>query len=327
MRKILKLFAKVILTLLLLIVVVTSVLAIRHKILTGKDEKLVENAYGENFTLSTKEKINYTFYDSPSEEVAVILPGFGCASTHYEFDAFAKGLSNDYKIVIYEPLGVGLSDDTDRDRTSENYCNELHELMNHLGYKSYTLIGHSISGIYSLKYTQMFPDEVKAFIGIDASVPHQVEESKGMEKPANQIMVYGLMKTLYINTGIHRLLTELSFDQTLKNIPTIKSDEDKKKARAINCIHILNKTQLTEIQTFEDNAKEGFNYKFPENLPVLYILSKDTCKNSSTHWEQLHKNLLPNDKSKVICIDGNHYLHNSNLDGVLKTIKDWKNVK
>lgn len=323
MRKILKLIGKALLVLILLVAVTTIILAVRHNILSKKDAKKVKNAYGEFYRLSTGEDVNYTFYDSPSEDVAVILPGFGCSSTHYEFDALAKGLSDKYKIVLYEPLGVGLSDQTERERLSENYCKELHELMCHLGYQKFTIIGHSISGIYSLKYTQMYPNDVKAFIGIDASVPEQVKEAKGLEKPENMVILYGLLKTLYINTGIQRALTELSFKKTLETIPTITDEKDKENALALNCIHQLNKTQLAEINDFKINAEDGYDLKFPEQTPVLYILSNDTIKTSSLDWEDLHSKLITNKNSKIVKIDGNHYLHTSNLDGVLDTIKGW----
>ena len=95
-----------------------------------KDLEVIANAkYGEFFTTSNGDRVNYTLYDSESEQVAVILPGLECISAHYEFDVFAIKLSDKYKVVVYEPPGVGISDWSDTERTVENYSKELHELM------------------------------------------------------------------------------------------------------------------------------------------------------------------------------------------------------
>ena len=109
--------------------------------------------------------------------MAVILPGLECISAHYEFDALAIKLSDKYKVVVYEPPGVGLSDWTDTERSVENYSEELHELMQHLGYDRYTIIAHSMAGLYSLYYANQYPDEVETFIGIDAAAPAPIEEA------------------------------------------------------------------------------------------------------------------------------------------------------
>ena len=322
MKKILKILRNIVLGFILLILVTTAILAIRHNILSKKDNAFLKNAYGENFKLSTGENINYTFYDSPSEDVAVIIPGFGCASVHYEFDAVAKGLKDKYKIIMFEPLGVGLSDETKRDRTSENCCKELHELMEHLNYNKYTLIGHSIAGLYALKYSEMYPDEVRSFVGIDASVPNQINYGPKETKPENTYKSYKLMRTFLVNTGIYRVLNELSFKKTLEQIPTITSKEDKKKALALNCTNILNDTQMNEIKNMEQNAKDSIDLKFPENIPVLYMLSNETCK-VMPEWEKLHKDVSTSKDSKVLILKGAHYLHAENLKDVLKTIKAW----
>lgn len=322
MKKLLKRIGKILLGLIVLLLITTAILTIRHDILSKKDAKFLKGAYGENFKLSTGESINYTFYDSPSEDVAVILPGFGCASVHYEFDAVAKGLTDKYKIIMFEPLGVGLSDETKRERTSENYCKELHELMEHLNYKKYTLIGHSIAGLYALKYSEMYPDELKSFVGIDATVPDQINYGPKSTKPKNVYSTYKLMRTFFVNTGIYRVLNELSFKETLKKIPTITSKEDKKKALAIYNTNILSDTQMNEIKNMEQNSKDSISLKFPENIPVLYMLSNENCK-VIPEWEKLHKDIITNKDSKVLILNGPHYLHNENLEDVLKTIKEW----
>ena len=237
-RKILKAIG----ILLAFIAAVVIVLAVRNMILTKKDRELFEGAYGEYCTTANG-RINYTFYDSSSDKVAVLLPGFGSASAHYEFDTLAKRLNADYKIIIVDPLGVGLSDGTETERTVENYCSELHELMQYLGYDRYTLIGHSIAGLYSLYYANQYTDEVESFIGVDASVPHQADSDLWLAKPDNQYKLYKVIRVAFIKTGIYRVVTELSMDSVMELIPTL-TEADRDIVCAMNCTVPMNDTQM-----------------------------------------------------------------------------------
>ena len=324
-KKIFKTILKVIGVIFAVIVLAVIVLTIRNGIKNRSDAKLIEGAYGEEYVLSTGEKMNYTFYDSTSDKVAVILPGFGSSSVHYEFDAVAKGLKDDYKIIIVEPLGYGLSDNTDRDRTVDNYCDELHQLMSYLmesqDFDSYTIIGHSIAGLYAVKYANLYEDEVDAFIGIDASVPCQVDAPSMKAQNDSTATTYKANRLLLVDTGIYRLLTDLSIDMTMSQIPTIPESE-KEIFHAMNCNEQLNDTQIDEIGRLKSNLTECKDLKFPESVPVLYVLSGDNCK-AIPEWEKLHKDIVTDPDSKVVVIDGPHYLHLYNLDGLMNEIDKW----
>jgi pimeloyl-ACP methyl ester carboxylesterase len=306
----------------LIILVAVAILTVRHHIKSKSDRKIFANAYGEYFTTSHGDRINYTFYDSSSDDVAVILSGYGCSTAHYEFDTFADKLKDDYKIIIVEPLGVGLSDGTTRKRTVENYCEELHELMQYLEYDKYTIIGHSIAGLYSLYYANQYTDEVEAFIGIDASLPHQSDDAPWIAKPKNTRMLYKIIRVAFVKTGIERLITELSFDQTMKQIPTL-TDDDRDKALALYCTASLTDTQMDEMNELPDNMNKCYDMKFPLEVPVLYVLAKENTE-SMASWEQIHKDAVTNPKSKVTVIDGEHYLHFTSLDVLVDEIQKWK---
>lgn len=107
------------------------------------------------------------------EETVVLLPGFGTASPALDFKMLVDELSPFYKVVVVEPFGYGLSDETDKERTADNMVTEVHEALQQLNIDRFTLMGHSIAGIYGLNYVNKYPNEVNAFIGIDSSVPTQ----------------------------------------------------------------------------------------------------------------------------------------------------------
>ena len=310
---------KVFCILMIVLAVVIGASSVRNALLSDRDAKLVQNAYGKYYTTPEGEKINYTYYDNGAEHLAVILPGYGCSSAHYEFDSFAKRLSDRYNFVIVDPLGVGLSDGTTRKRSAENYCKELHGLMSSLGYNKYTLIGHSIAGIYALKYCNMYENEVEEFIGIDASVPAQINIGSKFTKPDVQYKINKVLRVTLVDTGIYRILTESSFDSVLSQIPTIENDE-KKTVLALYTTNQMNDTQLSEGKCLEDNLRNCSDLTFPPSIHVLYILSRDNCK-QLPEWEQIHRTMVEKSNGEVKVIDGGHYLHLTNLDGLIKAIE------
>ncbi len=320
-RKIVKNIFKVLGIILAVIAAVIVILAIRNVIKNSSDRKKCENAYGEYYTTESGDRINYTFYDSDSEKVAVILPGYGCASVHYEFDSFAKAINDDYKLILVEPLGYGLSDEASTPRTVENYCNELHGLLSSLGYDKYTLIAHSIGGIYSLYYANQYTDEVEAYIGIDSSVPHQQDADIWMAKPKNTALLYKFMNIGLSKTGIYRVLTELGGTKAFDTVPTLTEDE-KEKFLEMSCYTAMNKTQMDEMANIEYNFDKTYDLKFPESVPVLYVLCSSNTE-MMPGWEQIHKDLVTNPKSKVIVIEGEHYLHYTSFDALISEIDNW----
>ena len=319
-KRILKILSIILIALALFV----AALSIRHHFKSKSDRELFTDAYGEFYTTPGGERINYTIYDSSSDKVMVILPGFGCSSAHYEFDALAKDLSDLYKVIIVEPLGVGLSDETDRDRSVENYCSELHGLMQHLDFDSYTILGHSISGVYILDYANRYPNEVEAFIGIDATLPRQWEICPKAALPENQYKQDKILKYLLVNTGIYRFLTELSFDKYLKDIPTITNDE-KPIVLAMYCTDQLRPTQLREMKSLRANSEACLNEKFPESIPVLYLLSEDNC-NLMSEWDDIHEEVIVNPSSRVTILKGGHYLHLDNREGVVEAIRKFASI-
>jgi hypothetical protein len=94
------------------------------------------------------------------DQTIVLLPGFGTGSPVLDFSPLTDELASTYRVVVVEPLGYGLSDQTDVPRTTANIVSEIHEAVSALGIDRYVLMGHSIAGISALDYVERFRDEV-----------------------------------------------------------------------------------------------------------------------------------------------------------------------
>lgn len=141
-----------------------------HQTATANEAKNLP-AYGQYVEVGGK-RMNAVVAGSGPETI-VLIPGFGTAAPALDFDPLIKKLSSKAHVIALEPFGFGLSDPTDQPRTAENIVKEMHQAVSQLGADKYTLMGHSIGGIYGLKWAQLFGNEMTAFIGIDSSVPTQ----------------------------------------------------------------------------------------------------------------------------------------------------------
>lgn len=317
-----KIILRTFIALLALIAIIIAILTIRNQILTKRDRAFAADAYGEYYTTPEGAKMNYTVFDNGAEEDAVILPGYGSSSVRYEFDSFMYELKDQYNFIVVEPLGYGLSDGASTERSVSNYCEELHGLLASINRNHYTLIAHSIGGLYSLYYANQYPDEVNAFIGIDATVPHQIDAQTPDIQPENAYKSYKRMRVLLYGTGINRVMTERSFDQYTGTLLAHLSETDIEKARALNVSNTINDTLLDEMRMYAPNMHECYDMKFPESIPVLYVLSQSNC-NTIAGWKDFHSAHITAPESKITVIDGGHFLHNENLNGLKTEITAW----
>ena len=72
-----------------------------------------------------------------------------------------------------------------------------------------------------------------------------------------------------------------------------------------------------------ENSENCSDKKFPESVPVLYLISRDNC-NLIPGWDDIHKDVITDPDSRVVVLDGGHYLHLENRAAVVKEIKNWK---
>lgn len=321
-RKILLIIASCLIAVFILSLVINSIVARRRW-------SEIEGAYGEYYQTSHG-RINYSVIGDKGDTI-VILPGQGSVSPHYEFLSLAERLAESHKIIIIEPLGYGLSDDTDDPRTAENICNETHEVLSYLGENRYYLLGHSISGLYELLYANMFENELLGVIGLDSSVPQQIDE-RNWDLGAFGLKFY---RFLFIDTGFLRLsfigiedypdevLDNSMLQGTIMQCFAVLPTSDRATLAELYCNRAQNSTMITEYAMFNDNCTSILDLSFPESVPVLYILASDSV-DSTPQWLSWHTALASNNaKSSVCVVNSNHYVHLSAESEVFTKIEEW----
>jgi len=312
MKKIFRILLKTIIAIVLAIVLFIAIVFIVN-VISNKVEKGKIDSYGQLVPVDGK-NMNVTIQGNGKETV-VLLTGYGTAAPAIDFKPLVDELAPNYKVVVIEPFGYGLSDVTEKERTTENIVNEIHECLQQLNINRYTLMGHSIAGIYGLEYVNKYENEVSAFVGIDSSFPTQ----GGNDEPFPTGM-YKLLK----NSGFYRLIIKLNPEQ----IVAPDGDENtREQIRMITLKNIMNRNIISEGENFKRNFESAEKFAFPKNLPVIFFLQANNTDVEG--WEQKHVeqiNGLVN--GKVMTFEGDHYLHHTRSKEIVENYRSFmENLK
>lgn len=266
-------------------------------------------SYGQRVDVNGS-KMNVLVTGSGLKDV-VLLPGFGTSSPVLDFAPLVRDLAKDHRVIVVEPLGYGLSDGTDRERTTENIVQEVHSALQSLHVNRYILMGHSIAGIYGIDYVKRYPDEVSAFVGIDTSVPGQ--PGTDTQFPT------GLMAAAK-NLGLLRVITAIAFADD--NNPAY-SDYANHQMQMLTNRNSMSPTYLNEMEHIGTNFQRALGTGFPKDLPLLLFAVAENKQNPE--WLELHRRQAASvTDGTVVPIPGEHYLHHTHAGEIADGVRAWE---
>ncbi|MFF2015808.1 alpha/beta fold hydrolase [Paenibacillus sp. NPDC058177] len=305
----LKIIGAVIIAIILFLAIVFTV-----NIISNKSEQGKIVPYGQLVPVDGKHM--NALIQGEGEETVVLLPGFGTASPVLDFKSLIEELSPFYKVVVLEPFGYGLSDQTEKERSTANIVSEIHEALQRLQIDRYILMGHSISGIYGLDYVNKYPNEVSAFVGLDSSVPSLSEK----EISSSTISVLKLLK----KSGVIRLNSKLVDDPTAE-LPF--DDATKEQLRLFANKNMYNSTTMNEAGSMYSNFKAAEELTFPKELPLIFFVQAHHP--ATDRWLPEHeKQVKDSVHGKVMTFDGGHYLHRIHAKDIVENLNEFmKEIK
>ncbi|RLP77975.1 alpha/beta hydrolase [Mycetocola tolaasinivorans] len=299
MKKFLKVVLKVLGVIVAIIGLTLATTSIVNAVASSSEADRI-TPYGRFSTVDGKKLNIVTTGDGP--ETIVLLPGFGTSAPAIDFGPVTEKLSKTHRVVVVEPFGYGLSDQTDVPRTSENIVTEIHEALHQQGIDRFVLGGHSIAGIYSLNYVNKYPEDVTAFVGIDTSVPDQ----PGMDVA----FPIDLMRAAKA-TGVVRAVSALDSDSLAKYAADYPEAAREQNTLIVNR-NAMSNTYLDEMSRIGSNFADAKAKKltFPADMPVL-LFAQDPNK-VNPNWLNLHEEQAAlSTHGEVIPVDGDHYLHHT----------------
>ena len=263
------------------------------------------NPYGKY--IEVHDRNMYVSVAGTGENAILLLPGLGSVCPIIEMKALGSYLIKKHTVITIEYLGYGMSDNAATERTIENIVDEIHEAMIALGFKSYSIAAHSLSGLYCLLYTNQYHDEVNNFIGIDTSVPQQIDDF------ANNLD-YMLSRKIKIreNCSIFDVITTRYFSKKfLKQINHYKYSKNDLYTYSKMAIKALKHgSVINELQNARENFSKMIGVKFPEDVNILMLLSSSS-ENDFSDWRKWHEEIL-NSTGQIDIVNGMHILHLQN---------------
>ena len=105
-------------------------------------------------------------YDTGDGETILFAHGLG--SSHLELKPFIDHFRKDYRCVCYDHRGHGASDHPKIHMNVKRLGQDMHELIEYLGLKDITLIGHSMGAATIFSYVNQFGcGKLKRIVDVD----------------------------------------------------------------------------------------------------------------------------------------------------------------
>jgi pimeloyl-ACP methyl ester carboxylesterase len=258
-------------------------------------ERATTPAYGERIAVEGGSLNVYRHGDTGP--TIVMLGGYSTPAPALDFAPLIRELDG-YQVVVVEGFGYGYADTDAPPRTIENITEELHDALAEVGVETpYALLGHSIGGIYSLYYANQYRSEVSAVIGIDASVPGQVNGLAGQGSP---------LLRLVSTSGLLRAATVLA-PALVEPDGTAHTSDERRRMRLMQNWNYANPALSDEAEQAARNFAVVDDLTYPDDLPVLSFIKSS---GSQERWRELHERQLQNlTDGELVVLDGGHYLH------------------
>lgn len=307
MKKLVKVIGMMVTIVFILVALLFAGLFVNNQMVLKKEKRRIA-PYGQTVLVDNQEMRVQVL--GAGEETVVLLPGYLTGSPAFDFKLLTDELAQNNRVVVIEPFGYGQSADTTKKRSVENINSEIHKALQQLDIKSYTLMGHSISGVYALDYINLYPKEVTGFVGIDSSLPSQGDS----ENPT------GLIAFL-AKSGIYRILAKA--DPTFLNPPKL-DDLSLEQFNLIALQNVGSKASMNEGKEMPNNFKKTQQMTYPKDLPVLYFLASESIA-SALNWLPIHEDILKDHKNgEIVQLEGSHYLHHTKAKEISDTFETFK---
>ena len=301
---------KVIIIVLIVLCVLLLIAFINHRIKTESEKSLLE-PIGQLVEVDGKNMCVYT--EGEGEKTLVFLSGGGTPSPILDFKSLCSQLTEEYKIAVVEKFGYGFSDDSDRSRDIDTMLDDTRKALSKAGIQApYVLCPHSLSGLEAIYWTQKYPDEVSAIIGLDMAAPEYYTDFN------LDVNVLKLNQVL-CEMGLVRLISG-SVNILYKNSELTENELNIIKALYSRCC--VSDAVVNEGGICKENAKIIRDGAMPK-IPVLMFISNGEGINyDKKAWAETSVSYAENlENGEYIQLDCPHYIHNFEHKKIAEEIK------
>ena len=317
MKRVLRKSLIVVLAMMIILVLFVIISFVRHKICSSKEKDLrtplgaLVEVNGHNMSV---------YIEGKEDKTLVFLSGGGTCSPILDFKSLYSLLTDEYKIVVVEKFGYGLSDVEDEKRDIDTILSETRMALEKAEVQGpYILCPHSMSGLEALYWAQKYPKEVEAIIGLDMAVPGYYDEMN-ISIPVMKAGQYGAA------LGITRWIPSLAESDAMK-FGTL-SDKEKEIYKAVFYQRTATVTMINEVKTVKDNANVVKEKGVPQ-VPMLLFVSNGSGGTGFTEerWRSIPKEYISaSENARFIELDCPHYVHDYKYEEIGKEIRNFEKI-
>ena len=249
---------------------------------------------------------------------------------HYIHQELAKYT----RTCAYDRAGLGWSDSSNAQRTSETLVTELHDLLQSADIESpYLLVGHSYGGVLARLYTYHYPSDVVGIVLIDATHEDMFTRMPEVFKSSTEQLIQQFQTLVALSRfGLLALSTE---QIPVINVPDGVHDD----YRAILASPSYFEGAVAETQAFEESLSIMADYDSSlENLPLTIIsrgqseplpfMLDDQIERLEMVWAELQLALLDlsTNSRHIIVENSGHYIHISEPALVIDAVRDMLDI-
>ena len=239
----------------------------------------------------------------------VALAGFGIGDSDVSMRKMTAELENDNQIIFLDRAGYGASDDTKAEMNVKTIVADYRTALKNASIETpYTLMAHSIAGVYASYWVSQYPDEIDSVILLDTT--WLIDENA--EENVAPMVISACVRYLAAKTGLVDLLMPSSVDGT---------KEEKKIAKALTSMTMDSRALISEAKLEPENIKDTLAVLSPNDIPKLYIqcgkeLPDEARKNLERYTDRLGN-------CQIALLDSGHLMYLEKPDESGKIIRDF----
>lgn len=298
MKKAIRILGRILLGFLLLDLAVVLTVFVYHRIMLAKEEGLLDQYPGQLVEVDGH-NMNVCVLGEGAHTLVFLAPSQD-TSPAITFEPIYSQLDGEYRTVVIEKFGYGMSEIVDTPRDYQTMVEECRSALAQVGVEApYILCPYSKSGIDTLLWMQEYPDEVEAVIGIDMAFPEHFRRMGIDTENLKQATAFmGIARA----TGLIRLFVPDSAFSPLHTKEQVALE------RALVCRKFGNHNiNYDEFVTLPDACDLADSRPLPEK-PMLLFLTNGVPEIETQTWQEIARSYVEDpERVSVTVLDCSHY--------------------
>lgn len=151
------------------VMVALIIIFLAHKHFSAKEyDMLLEAGYINPVSVGDY-NLNVCLYGNENGEHTLVgISGMGVHEFAVSIKPFMERFAQENKIAVIDRAGYGMSDDTDKEQTTERIISDYRVALKNAGCTApYVLMAHSLGGNYATYWANTYPEEIEGIVYLD----------------------------------------------------------------------------------------------------------------------------------------------------------------